>query len=444
MANVCLCRMIHGRRIWCCLFGLGVSGTYGLRVDSLQRQKGRGQRRRGQTRKETAKQLAETAQALGQELYAESTRKARAGAKRQVVEFNARMDPTNMAVRAKLPVFVDIKDEEGTCYTAAACARMFFTARRELKQSTLRSLKSHLNAIYEEGCFGLPPWDRAHASVEALATRRFINKLIKEAPASTQHPPLDQYTIRELIRFLKREDPADMQGEEPPLASFAMAAAVALMRGTACRPQEVIKLHKSYVRENWVRKGRGNKVRDGLNIFFPAVDDDDEEVSLKGKKDPMSRFKVMPEYLDDGTHVAGILWDFLQMAPDDSAGPVFQTTTKKRIPTFPWSGKSWTTGIISQHLQRALNHDKVGLGWPWETIKEFTAHSLRSSAATAMARGGVPGALISAVLGHKTQTVTQDHYVQFTKEDMRRALAITGTKTAVLSRGGLGAWTGGL
>ncbi len=63
-------------------------------VDLLQRQKGRGQRRRGQTRKETAKQLAETAQALGQELYAESTRKARAGTKRQVVEFNSRLDPS--------------------------------------------------------------------------------------------------------------------------------------------------------------------------------------------------------------------------------------------------------------------------------------------------------------------------------------------------------------
>jgi hypothetical protein len=72
------------------------------------RRGGRGQRRRGQTRKETAKQLAETAQALGQELYAESTRKARAGAKKQVVEFNARLDPTNTAVRAKLPIFVDL------------------------------------------------------------------------------------------------------------------------------------------------------------------------------------------------------------------------------------------------------------------------------------------------------------------------------------------------
>ncbi len=46
----------------------------------------------------------------------------------------------------------------------------------------------------------------------------------------------------------------------------------------------------------------------------------------------------MPEFLDDGTHVAGILWDFLQMAPEDSAGPVFQTTTKKRIP-IPFLGR---------------------------------------------------------------------------------------------------------
>jgi integrase len=407
----------------------------------MQRSSGRVTRRRGTTKKETAQQLAETTQALSQGLYAESTIKARAGTRKQVVEFNTRLDPDNVGVKAKLPIFLDLTDKDGTRYTAAMCARMFFTARRELKQATLRSVKSHLNAIYEEGCFGLPPWDRAHASVEALATRRFINKLIKEAPESTQHPPLDQYTIRELIRVFKREDAADMKSEEPPIASFAMAAAIALMRGTGCRPQEVVILHKSYVRENWVRKGNGLKQRDGLNIFFPAVDSDDEKITLKGKKDPMTRFKVMPEFLDDGTHVAGILWDFLQIAPNDEAGPVFQKTTKKG--PSPWSGRPWTPADITQKLQRGMDDSRVGLGWPWETIKEYTAHSLRASAATAMARGGVPGALISAVLGHKTQTVTQDHYVHFTKEDMRRALAVTGTQTTALSRGGLGVWTGG-
>ncbi len=198
-------------------------------------------------------------------------------------------------------------------------------------------------------------------------------------------------------------------------------------------------LRKSYVKENWIRLKNGRRWRNGLNIFFPATDDDKKDVSLKGKKDTLSRFKVMPELLDDGTHVSGVLWDFLQVAPD---GPVFQTTTK--VGASQWSGKPWTAAIISQKLQEAMDDERLGLGWPWETIKEFTAHSLRSSAATSMARGGVPGALISAVLGHKTQTVTQDHYVQFTKEDMRRALSVTGTKPTTLSRGGLGYWTGNL
>ncbi len=124
------------------------------------------------------------------------------------------------------------------------------------------------------------------------------------------------------------------------------------------------------------------------------------------------------------THVAGIVRNFLDFAPDE--GPLFQTTTK--VGDSQWSGRPMTPAILTEKLQKALADNRLGLGWPWETVKEYTAHSLRSSTATAMARGGVAEALVSAVLGHKTQTVTQDHYVQFTKEDMRRALAITGTK----------------
>ncbi len=80
-------------------------------------------------------------------------------------------------------------------------------------------------------------------------------------------------------------------------------------------------------------------------------------MALKGKKDVLTRFKVMPEFLDDGTHVSGIVWNFLDFAPDE--GPLFQTTTK--VGDSQWSGRPMTPAILTEKLQRALADDRLGL-----------------------------------------------------------------------------------
>jgi integrase len=68
------------------------------------------------------------------------------------------------------------------------------------------------------------------------------------------------------------------------------------------------------------------------------------------------------------------------------------------------------------------------LDWPEETVKMFSAHSFRATAATSMAAGGAQLPLVSTALNHKHTSVTLNHYVQFSKECIREGLALTGPK----------------
>ncbi len=141
---------------------------------------------------------------------------------------------------------------------------------------------------------------------------------------------------------------------QPPRASLEMAACARLMRGSGGRLQEVLKLYKSYIRPNFIAPGA--RVRDGFNAFFPQKDKKGQKISLKGKSDVRTRFKVVPERLVDGLHIVNIVQDFLAIAPNDDEGPLFQTTTSQG-----WSGRKWTHGDITKKLRDALRDPRMEL-----------------------------------------------------------------------------------
>jgi integrase len=378
----------------------------------------RGGRRR---QPRSLKQLQNEEADLHRGLYSKATVAVRESVIRQVKEFNGRLVEGTDFEGALPPIFMDCVDQHGTQISAARAARLFFTERQGLRQATLKAVQSHINSIYAAKCAGPPPWDDRHQSPEQPKTKRFIKKIIASAEKSTPHPPLDHEALSRVINFLRRGTQGSMKGKRPPISSFAMAACIAFLRGTGGRPQEAVMLQKKYVKENRLPNGRAN----GLNIFFPSVDKQGRRVKLKGKADALTRWKVMPERLDDGTPVSNILREFLDIAP--AKGPVFRKVSGKA--SQPWTGRVWSTGTITEKLRDALRAEAVGLDWPEEVVQEYTAHSLRSTTATTMALGGVGSDVISAVLGHKRQSVAQDHYIQFSKEDLRRALRVTGTKS---------------
>ncbi len=76
-----------------------------------------------------------------------------------------------------------------------------------------------------------------------------------------------------------------MKSKQPPISSFAMAACIAVMRGTGCRPQEVVMLQKRFIKDNIDHKGR----RNGIDIFFPKVNEKGKKVKLKGRTGALIR-----------------------------------------------------------------------------------------------------------------------------------------------------------
>jgi integrase len=334
------------------------------------------------------------------------------------VEFNQRLygpDPKFAA----LPVFHDTVTSSGVFVSAARNARMFFTERDSLAQSTIANLKCQLNAVYSEYQQGHPPWSAAGEGAEAVTTRRIVNRIEKTARKPAKKPSLGSVQVKQLLEFWGRASKMNID----MLASRAAQACVAFMRGTASRPEDAIMLRRAFISEN---RPQGT-VRNGLNIFYPPVDEDGVAINFKGNEDPEARFKVMPEKLEDGTPVSDYLWDFLSIAP--RSGPLFQKTSRVRgYFGMTWSDDSWSVGDITEHLQRALRDPGMRLGWNEETVRRHTAHCIRTTATTAMQTGGVAPPLVSAILGHKTQQVTSDHYVHYSKEDMRQALAVVGPR----------------
>ncbi len=190
-------------------------------------------------------ELAKAEAAQGTNLYAPRTVKARENAKRQVVEFHQRLygpDPRFAA----LPIFHDTVSPSGQLVSAARNARLFFTERENLAQSTIANLKCQLSAVYAEYVQGLPPWSAADTRAEAVTTRRLVNRITKTARKPEKKPSMGSVLLSSLLSFLGRV--SKMQYDM--LASRAAQACIAFMRGTACRPEDAVMLERSFISEN--------------------------------------------------------------------------------------------------------------------------------------------------------------------------------------------------
>jgi integrase len=291
-----------------------------------------------------------------------------------------------------------------------------------LKQSSLRAIRSQITSIYAQLDAGEVPWDALSTHPEAAGAKLFIDKVIASAAPPKCHEPLDHEIFRKMVEVAVRADKSWVRSKKPADVSLAFAACACILRGTGGRPQEAIKLRFSYIRPNWDYAGR----RDGYNIFFPEVDDNGNVISFKGKSDARTRFKVLPERLADGLHIANIIEDYLKIAP--RTGPFFQTSMNVKGGGMAWSGKAWDAGVITEKLRKLLRDPRMELDWPEETVKMFSAHSFRATAATSMAAGGADLPLVSTALNHKSTGVTLNHYIHFSKECVRKGLALTGPR----------------
>ncbi len=368
-------------------------------------------------------ELLERETQLLEELYADSTKAAKNRTRRKVIAFNRKHYSHMGDSVLNVPVFWDTQTASGTFVSAARNARIFFDGNSSLKQATLVSMKSHLNSIYRELCLGLPPWDLASNDPEAPLTHAVVNRIIKQAEKSQSHTPLEHSVLHRVLNYLVCNPPFQTRLEKSkakqvPVSDFALAACLCIMRGTGGRAQEISMLYKSYVQENRTPSG----LPDGLNIMFPMKDKKGKKVSLKGKTDAMSRFKVIPETLDDGIPVSQIIRDYLVFAPSDDQGPLFQTFRGKK-----WSGKAWTSATITSKLRATLRKPELGLNWKEEMVRLFSAHGIRSMTASSMSEGGEQISLVASTLGHSGTGVTMNRYVRFSKERIRKGLAVTGT-----------------
>jgi hypothetical protein len=355
--------------------------------------------------------------AAQQTLWAKNTVSARESIRRKVAAFNQTYFPHHSVNGSALPIFFDARSGDGTLISACHAARLFFIENQHLRQSTLQSYKSHIASIYTELRAGPPPWAATFQHEERPYTTAFIDRIIKTAALPTPHSPLPHEVFCRLVSFLCRAGEFADKTERLPLASFALAACACILRGSGGRPQEAILMRKSYLTPNFTLSG----ARNGFNVYFPPVDDSGKEIKLKGKGDVMSRFKVIPEKLDDGFPISAVIANFLCFAPEDSEGPLFQTTRGPH-----WSGIGWSTQIINDRLQAALAHPKLGLNWPPEVVKAYTSHSFRTTAATSMSEGGVGLETVSRALNHSSVNVTANHYIHKSKEALRSGLAVTG------------------
>jgi integrase len=187
------------------------------------------------------------------------------------------------------------------------------------------------------------------------------------------------------------------------------------MRGTGARPCEVLKLRKSYFVPNNV-----NGQRDGFDVFFPERDELGQPISFKGHDEAAARHKSLPEQLDDGFPLSQIIADYLLFAPP--TGPLFQ----KCQGNGQWNGISWRPDDITSKMRDALR--ATNPHWPPGKEKEFSGHGFRVTTTTAMANGGVGAAVIAKAVNHNAARVTQETYIRPSHNDIRAALAVTGTR----------------
>lgn len=86
----------------------------------------------------------------------------------------------------------------------------------------------------------------------------------------------------------------------------------------------------------------------------------------------------------------------------------------------PWSGRG-RVNTAYRELRRLL--EVAGIERVDASGRTIDLHALRATAATRMARAGVPLAHAQALLGHSTPTLTARHYVHLGAEDLRGSVA---------------------
>ena len=364
-------------------------------------------------------------------LRSSSTQRSITDMEAKLVEFNQRHYPNHPASVNRWPRFVSMRVEDAGLgivtkeVSEHKNARLFFLQFQLLAQSTLIGYRWQIAQIYAEHSYGPVPWDETSGHNEATYTKKFIDKLISEARAPQAHTPIDHEVFVQLVQFwsnrgslsLKQRTatPTSQVQLNRSVSGSVMAAAACFMRGTAGRPQDLVRLRYDYIVD---------RAPNGFDFFFPSTDPaTGGKFTRKGRSDAESRHLVMPECLDDGLMIAEVFRSYLGFAP--KTGPLFQKTT----PVGGWSGKPWTSSTITEKLRKAMAEVSLDLRLPADQILKYSAHSFRSTTATSMAVGGVTPSLVAKTLNHKGSGVTCKHYIAPTKGHLRKQLTVTGAKS---------------
>ena len=296
-------------------------------------------------------------------------------------------------------------------------ARLFFSQFESLAQSTLTGYRWQIQQIYSHHNYGSVPWDVNSGHTESSFTHKFIDRLITKARSPQSHAALDHVLYVKLVQLWQQRFWSAVSvsriGQFGPRSTLAMAAAACFLRGTAGRPQDLVRLRRKYIYDRQPH---------GLEFIYPESDPDTgKSFSRKGRTESAARTLLMPECLDDGMDIAQTFRSYMSLAP--KSGPLFQKTT----PTGSWSGKGWSASTVTDKLRKALSEADLQLNWTQSQIKCYSAHSFRSTAATSMAGGKVPAEIIAKALHHKSSTVTAKSYIHPTASFIRSQLSVTGS-----------------
>ncbi len=265
--------------------------------------------------------LLDTTQRLERSMWADSTLQCLEEMKNKIIKFNQRFYPSHPDSRASLPRFTSARVENassthfGQLISEHVNARIFFSQFETHAQSTLTGYRWQIQQIYSSHNFGPVPWDVKSGNPEAPLTHKFIDRLISKSRPPQPHTPLDHSVYSKLVHFWRaggasprtettttfsstrvRRNVHAPVGSIGPVSTFAMAAAACFLRGTAARPQDLVRLRYSYVHD---------RHPDGFEFVYPQFDPvTNKAFTRKGHNESAARTLLMPERLDDGLDIA--------------------------------------------------------------------------------------------------------------------------------------------
>jgi integrase len=135
----------------------------------------------------------------------------------------------------------------------------------------------------------------------------------------------------------------------------------------------------------------------------------------------------MPEQLDVGCPIGGLLRSFLAIAPPDDGGPLFRSSSFSGDVWLPLTPSMMAKGVNNGGFNLALRKALlVSCPHLRESIKSYSSHSLRKGGATALYEAGFSVGRCRAVLRHSSDDAVR-HYVQPAQASIRSSLAKMGT-----------------